>query len=94
MTPQPPAGIGVQSKVNPAPLETEIELHAYSAHGFNAVVMVIHTPAGIAFFFINPDAADALGEQLPRIAAEARTGLTIVKGNGARPWQSPNGTGH
>lgn len=45
--------------------------------GHKAVKVTMHTPAGINFYLLDPDAADKVSDDLRQHASMARTGLII-----------------
>lgn len=58
-----------------APLPLAIQIVAAQQH--RVVQIAMHTPAGINFYFLDPDTADKVAADLATNAAAARTGLTL-----------------
>lgn len=68
---QPPPG------VQPGPLPTSFDFGMAQTSNGNMVLLIAKTPAGQAFYFIDPDTCDALVKELGKVAFQARTGIIL-----------------
>lgn len=68
----------------PGILPVEFTVGAIRANGVDKVIVQMSTPAGVQWYFLDPEQARLLGEFATRAAAEAGSGI-VVAGPGDVP---------
>lgn len=69
---------GVAAPVGPSPVPMSANLNQFRApDGSIGVVMEISTPVGVAVYFLTPEGAKGIGEQLVAMGTAGAAGLVV-----------------
>lgn len=65
------------TQVPPMPVPTDVGLALLQSGAESRIVMQIATPTGVSFYFLDADAAEAVGNDLRSLASQARSGIIV-----------------